>query len=111
MPEFERATASTFVHQKTLIQFNVLIASAIGLTSDLANAVVSTAIEVDGFKVGSREGLIAMKLDRFKLQDQADIAGLLQLGSVDLRLFPLNERQRRNFESVVIAAKKENVRE
>ena len=111
VPGFKRASATTFVHQKTLIQIDVLVASAIGLTSELADAIVSAAIEVDGFKVGSREGLIAMKLGRFKLRDQADIAGLLQLGPVDLRPFPLDERQRRNFETVVIAAEKENVRE
>lgn len=73
-PGFERTTATTFVRQRTLIQINVLIASIIGLTTQLADAIVSAAIEVDGFKVGSREGLIAMKLDRFKLQDQADTA-------------------------------------
>ena len=111
VPGFKQGTATTFVHQKTLIQIDVLVASAIGLTSELAHAIVSAAIEVDGFKVGSRQGLIAMKLGRFKLQDQADIAGLQQLGPVDLRPFALDERQRQNFENVVIAANRENVRE
>ena len=78
VPGFERTMATTFVHQKMLIKIDVSIASAIGLTPELADAIVPVAIEVDSYAVGSREGLIAMKLGRFKLQDQADIAGLLQ---------------------------------
>lgn len=68
------------------------------LEDALVKKITETSIEIDGFQVASREGLIASKLDRFRLQDRADISALLQLGPVDLSDFPLNEKQQKNLE-------------
>jgi hypothetical protein len=36
-------------------------------------------------------------LGRFKLQDRTDISALLNLGEVDMDIFPLTQKQRDNF--------------
>ena len=68
------------------------------MSSELAQKIIETAIQQNDIKVASREGLIASKLARFKLQDRTDISELLKLGDVDLSSFPLNQNQKVNFQ-------------
>ena len=68
------------------------------MSSELAQKIIETAIKQNGVNVASREGLIASKLARFKLQDRTDISELLKLGDVDLSSFPLNQNQKANLQ-------------
>ena len=95
---FKRTRQSAFIHLETHVEIEVLTPIVINMTVELAKHISETAIEKDGFKIASREGLIAAKLGRFKLQDRADISALLSIGPVDLSVFPLNNKQLRNLE-------------
>ena len=68
------------------------------MNQNLKKKIIETAIQQNGIKVASREGLIASKLARFKLQDRTDISELLKLGDVDLSSFPLNQNQKTNLQ-------------
>ena len=94
---FKRTRNGAFMHKPTHVEIEVLTPQSINMSDELARKIVSTAIERDGFKIASREGLIAAKLGRFKLQDRADISSLLQLGKVNLDDFPLTDLQKQNF--------------
>ena len=96
--KFKRTRPGAFLHKATHVEIEVLTPKSINMSDELARKIVETAIERDGFKIASRAGLIAAKLGRFKLQDRADISGLLQLGSVDLSDFPLTTTQQQNLE-------------
>lgn len=94
--KFKRTRNGAFQHNKTHVEIEVLSPSSINMSNELATQIFNTAIVRDGFKIASREGLIAAKLDRFKLQDRADISNLLQLGPVNLDDFPLTSKQKQN---------------
>ena len=94
--KFKRTRNGAFQHNNTHVEIEVLSPSSINMSEELATKIFNTAIERDGFKIASREGLIAAKLGRFKLQDRADINSLLQLGPVDLDDFPLTDKQKQN---------------
>lgn len=94
--KFKRTRNGAFQHNTTHVEIEVLTPSSINMCDELAMKIFNTAAEQGGFKIASREGLIAAKLGRFKLQDRADISSLLQLGPVDLDDFPLTDAQREN---------------
>lgn len=96
--KFKRSRPSAFLHKETHVEIEVLIPSKINMSDELAQRIIETAIQHDGVKVASREGLIASKLARFKLQDRTDISELLKLGDVDLSSFPLNQKQKDNLQ-------------
>lgn len=94
--KFKRTRTGAFQHNNTHVEIEVLTPSSINMSNALATKIFNTAKERGGFKIASREGLIAAKLGRFKLQDRADISSLLQLGPVDLDDFPLTDAQKQN---------------
>lgn len=96
--KFKRSRPSAFLHKETHVEIEVLTPSKINMSSELAQKIIETAIQQNGIKVASREGLIASKLARFKLQDRTDISELLKLGDVDLSSFPLNQNQKANLQ-------------
>lgn len=63
----------------------------------IARQVVSTAIENSGMRIASREGLIAMKLCRRSLRDQADVVDILNAyPDTHLDGWPITAEQRRH---------------
>lgn len=84
IPGFKKIRGHSFQHNQTHVEVEVLSASFLGLPAGLVKAVEQTAETSDGMRIASRSGLVALKLYRGKLQDQADIQALLQSGEVDL---------------------------
>jgi len=93
---FKRHRKLTFEHNETGVEIEVLTPNSINMSEELAQDIIDTAIEKDGFIIASREGLIATKLLRYSLQDQADIEELLKLGPVNMNDFHLPENAEKN---------------
>lgn len=74
---FKKTRPHGFLHLETHVEVEVLTASFLKLSPAIFNRVVQTSQLVDGVRIPSIEGLIVLKLQRFSLQDQADIAALL----------------------------------
>jgi hypothetical protein len=94
---FKRTRPSAFQHNKTHVEVEVVSASkptsgsfwgrapeGTNLPPEIANFVYQTAIPSNGLKVASESGIVAMKLFRLSLQDQADIVALIKTGRVNL---------------------------
>ncbi len=101
VPGFKRTRKGAFLHKRTHVEIEVLQPSAIGMTPELASEITATAQEQAGVKIASRAGLIASKLNRFSLQDRADIDALLKLGPVDMTKFTLTSAQSKALEQAM----------
>lgn len=102
---FKRNRNLAFEHIETGVEIEVLTPESINMPLDLAQDISNTAIEKDGFVIASREGLIAAKLLRFKLQDQSDIEALMELGPVNMDSFHLPSNAVENFNKVLTMLK------
>jgi hypothetical protein len=79
---FKRVRSHAFRHNKTHVEIEVLSPEFLNIPSGLGKKVIETAVkQSNSIKVASKEGLIATKLNRFSLQDRADIDELLRLGA------------------------------
>lgn len=86
---FKKIRSHAFQHNQTHVEVEVLDPTYLGLPQKLVQAVFDTARTIDGIKVASKSGLIALKLYRLKRYDAGDIAQLISLGDVDLTPFQL----------------------
>jgi len=93
---FKRHRKLAFEHKETGVEIEVLTPRSINMPVEVAQAINNTAVEKDGLKIASREGLIAAKLLRYSLQDRADIEELLKLGPVQMELFHLPQFAQEN---------------
>lgn len=84
IPGFKKIRPHTFQHNDTHVEVEVLSADFLHLPIDLINKVIKTAVVSNGMKIASKSGLVALKLQRGKLQDQADIVNLIATGGVDI---------------------------
>ena len=93
---FKKTRTHSFQHKQTHVEVKVLSPEFLKIPTELANKIGETAVVSSGMKVASKGGLIALKLQRGNLQDQADIVALLQTGNVDMDPFRplLNEKQK-----------------
>lgn len=102
IPGFKKIRSHSFQHNDTHVEVEVLSPSFLGLPEELVKKVTETAIESGGMKVASPSGLVALKLFRDSLKDDADIQDLLLTGKVDLQPFTpwLNQQQIERFENI-----------
>lgn len=87
IPRFKKVRPHTFQHNQTHVKVEVLSANFLKISEQLVKKVIETSVESNGMKIASKSGLVALKLQRGKLQDQADIVALIQTGGVDLTPF------------------------
>lgn len=80
---FKRVRPHAFEHRQTGVEVEVLTPAFLKISRSLVELVVKRSVEVDGVKIASREGIIALKLGRGSRQDLADIEALLQGQTVD----------------------------
>jgi hypothetical protein len=97
---FKRTRSQAFQHSKTHVEVEAWSPASVNMPQDVAQKIFDTSVVRDGVRIASREGLIASKLSRFKLQDQADMATLLELGDMDLKGWPLPIEWRTRFEDL-----------
>jgi hypothetical protein len=89
--KFKAHRKGAFQHNKTHVEIEVITPESINTTKDTVEAVFNTANLVDGVKIASPSGLVALKLGRFSLQDRADIYELYKYGPIDLTPFHLSD--------------------
>lgn len=84
---FTRIGNYSFQHNETHVEVKVLNVKFLGIPKGLVEKVVETAVESNGIKIASKSGIVALKLQRARRQDQADIEQLIESGGVDLAPF------------------------
>ena len=88
---FKRHCKGTFQHNVTHTEIEVLTPQSINMSEQLAKEIYDNAKIIDEVRIASPSGLIASKLGRFKLQDQADIEELWKLGGVDMSVYTVSD--------------------
>lgn len=94
---FKRIRPGAFLHKATHVEVEVVTPQSINITLDLVRKVFETAIDVDGIKIASPTGIVALKLQRLKRYDQGDIVALIETGKVDLTGWPISPEQLTTF--------------
>ena len=97
---FKRIRNGAFQHDKTHVEIEVITPVTVNISPDLVSVVNQTAIQVDGFKVASPSGIVALKLQRLKNNDIGDIVQMINTGQVDLSPFPLSEKNIQDFNEI-----------
>jgi hypothetical protein len=101
VPKFKRHRTGAFEHKQTGVEIEVLTPESIKMTQELADAIYERSAPVDDIRVASPAGLIASKLERWSLQDRADIDAILAITEIDLTPYPLTEKHLDRFNSIV----------
>jgi hypothetical protein len=99
--KFRRHRPGAFEHKQTGVEIEVLTPESIKMTQELAEAIYERSTKVDGIRVASPAGLIASKLERWSLQDRADIDAILSITAIDLSPYPLTQKHLDRFNSIV----------
>lgn len=97
---FKRSCPGAFLHKETHVEIEVLTPNSINISSELANQIYNNANIRDEIRIASPSGLVASKLKRFKLQDQADIEALLQSEKINLSNYSLSSTELSNYEKL-----------
>ncbi len=96
VPGFKRTRPHCFRHNESHVEIEILDPVFLKMDEGQAKKIFDTAIESDGIKVASREGLIVSKLGRFNRRDQGDIEHLVEMpGSVDFSDWSLTDDQQK----------------
>lgn len=81
---FKRVREHAFLHNKTHVEIEVLTPEFLKISPALVNKVYGTAVPNSGVNIASAQGLIALKLQRAELQDQADVVALIKATGVGI---------------------------
>lgn len=100
VPGFKRNRNHGFQHNRTHVEIDMVTPEWVEINPLLAKQVIDTAVESDGCKVASPSGLVAMKLERFSRQDQADIEQLIIHCDVDLTGFQISSQAQNHWQTV-----------
>ncbi len=90
---FKRTRPHAFEHKESKVEVEVLTPVFLKMSVDRVRKIIETGSEQDGVNVASREGMIVSKLERWELQDQADIQALLESGPVNLKGWQLSDEE------------------
>jgi hypothetical protein len=75
----------------------IVTPTLVNVASTVFEKVIDTAIESDGVKIASPSGIVALKLNRFSLQDRADIVELIRFTTIDISGFDLPQTVKDRF--------------
>jgi len=98
---FKRHRKGAFQHVDTHVKIEVLTPQSINMTERLAKEIYDNAKVIGGVRVATPSGLIASKLGRFKLQDQADIEELWKLGDIDMSAYNISDEWKDKLDKLV----------
>jgi len=98
---FKRIRKGAFEHRDTGVEIEVITPSSINISQELVKYVFKTANLIDGIRIASPSGLVALKLQRLKKYDEGDIVALVELGSVDLTDAPITDEQRKFYVQII----------
>lgn len=99
--KFRAHRKGAFEHKPTGVEVEVISPESINISPELARAVYDSAYMSDGIRVASPSGIVAMKLGRFNLRDQADIVELADSQNIDLSGFPIPAEWRIKFGELI----------
>jgi len=97
VPGFRRHRRGAFEHKRTGVEVEVLTPETINVSPVLIQQVIDNAVKSDGVRIASPSGIVALKLQRYRRQDQADIVALISTGKVDISQFDLNPLQKQQY--------------
>lgn len=97
---FKRNRTSSFEHLATGVEVETVTSRLINIPQELVDKVFETSNIIDGVRVASPTGLVALKLQRLKRYDIGDIVSLLELGNVDVSGWPLSTENLENLEKI-----------
>jgi len=99
---FKKTRDNCFQHNKTHVEIEVLTPAFIDTSEELIERVIKTSITSSGMKIASANGLVALKLGRGNLQDQADIEQLYIHAEANITEFNklLNSKEKRLFNRI-----------
>lgn len=106
---FKKISDHMISHIKTGVTIDLITPKFINADSIVVNKAIQTAqptsIGKTSIPVITREGLVALKLNRGNLQDQADIEAIIRSGGrIDISSYPLTDKQilmLKNIESII----------
>lgn len=101
VPGFKKISPHRFEHKETGVVIEVADPAFINMPQHVAQAIFDSAVEVEGAMVATPSGIVASKLGRFHLQDQADIAACLELGNIDITPYNVPDHWKQNLEDVM----------
>ena len=104
---FKRNRNSAFQHNKTHVEIDLVTTQSINRSDEFVKAIFDTSIKIDNIRIASPSGLVALKLKRFQLQDQADIAALIRCSKIDLEPFNLSKELLNNYNKILEILKNE----
>ena len=81
---FKHHRAHAFEHLQTGVEVETLDSTFINISQELVDQVFSDSDIVDGIKIPSPSGLVALKVCRHDFQDIADIHSIAQTHDIDL---------------------------
>lgn len=97
---FRRHRQGAFEHKRTGVEVETIAPETINVSPALIQQVIDSAVWSEGIRIASASGLVALKLQRYSRQDQADIVALIATGRVDISGFYLTSDQRQRFEEL-----------
>ena len=95
--KFKQHRQGAFQHNETHVEVETVTPKSINISIELAQDVFDTSEVHDGIRIASTSGMVALKLNRFSRQDQADIESLLKYTKIDLTKFSLSKEVMERF--------------
>lgn len=96
---FKKHRGHAFEHKKTGIEIETLDPDYIKQPYDLVQKVFDTSVTIDGVRLPSATGLVALKIKRHNFQDIADIDSIASIHRIDLTGWPIDVDDLRFVES------------
>lgn len=97
---FKKIRNNAFHHNKTHVEVELILPSSINIPQEIVEKVFKTSIVINGIRVASPSGIVALKLHRLKRYDSGDIVALIETGKVDLTGWGLTDIQLDVFEKI-----------
>ena len=98
VPGFKRARPHAFRHDKTHVEIEIVEPATINMSIGLAQWIIRTSVLDVSLgvmvRIASPSGVVAAKLGRWELQDQADADKLLDNFDIDVSEAPLSAPER-----------------
>jgi hypothetical protein len=105
VPGFKKARAHRFRDVETHIEVEIVTPEFVNTSEKLFSQVIATCVVSDEIKIASPSGIVALKLGRFSLQDQADIVQLINHFEINVTGFDLDDIRRDRFLKIMAEAK------
>ena len=98
---FKRTRPGAFQHNATHVEVEVTHPGSFDVPHEIIKAAHDDAETINGVKVASPSGIVALKLHRLKGNDIGDIVSMYNTGRVDLSKYPLKDHQIEKYNHII----------